>query len=101
MASFLQVNNIGTALRVTIMEDGAASNISAATTKQFIFSKPDGTSLTVTASFYTTGADGILTYAFVSGDLNVAGVWRYQVYLVIGSSQYRTDVGEFYVHSNI
>ena len=79
-----QVNDIGTTFQVTVYDststgDSTVADISTATTKQMIFSKPDGTTLTKTAVFGTDGSNGVVEYVSVDGDLNMAGTWHLQV----------------------
>lgn len=97
----VHLNNIGTTFRTTVKDDDEVVNLASATTKQIIFLKPDGTRVAKDASFYTDGTDGIIQYTTVSGDLNVAGIWRIQVYCVIGSYEYYSDIGTVKVHPNL
>ena len=93
---------IGVAFQYTIMENGAAINISSATIKRFVFRKPvSDTDLTENATFYTDGKDGILQYTTISGDLNEAGLWTVQAYLSVGGFSGYTDTGTFIVESNL
>ena len=101
-----QVNDIGTTFRVTVYDststgDSTVADISTATTKQMIFSKPDGTTLTKTAVFGTDGSNGVVEYVSVDGDLNMAGTWHLQVYVVTPAGEWRTDVGHFRVYDNL
>lgn len=96
--------DIGTTFMVTIKdENDTVKDISAYTTRQLLFRKPDGsTVLTKTASFYTDGTDGKIYYTTVSGDLDTVGIWRLQAYLHNGSTNYRkSNVGTFSVFDNL
>ena len=100
------VNDIGTTFRVTVYDatstgGSAIANISAASTKQMIFSRPDGTTFTKTAVFTTDGSDGDIEYVSVDGDLNIAGTWHLQAYVVTLVGEWRTDVGHFRVYDNL
>ena len=100
------LNDIGTVFRITVYDtdsSGTASvlNISAATTLQIIFRKPNGTSLTKTAAFTTDGADGQMQYTTVDGELDTAGTWNIQSYIVSSDGSWRTDVGSFKVYENL
>jgi len=98
----IHVGDIGLQFRVTIKdENGAVKDISYTTTRQFIFKKPDGTTVTKTALFLTDGEDGILYYNTVDGDLNLEGRWTLQVRLVGTGSDKKTDVARFRVHDNL
>jgi hypothetical protein len=93
---------IGVTFKFTVVEDGAALPLQSATIKRFIFRKPvSDVDLTVNASFYTDGSDGILKYVTVSGDLNEVGLWTAQAYLEVGVFKGNTDTTTFIVESNL
>lgn len=81
------VGDVGTEVVIQVVEwdEGEGEyvpvNVSAATAKTVYLTKPDGTVLTKTAAFDTTGTDGKIKYATVSGDLSVAGTWKVQGYV--------------------
>ena len=100
------VNDIGTIFRVTVYDTtstggSTVADISTAETKQMIFKRPDGTTFTKTAVFTTDGSDGNIQYISVDGDLNVAGTWHLQAYVVTPAGNWRTDVGHFRVYENL
>lgn len=64
--------------RLRIVQDRVAQNISTYTTRQFIFRKPDGTTVTKSATFATDGADGVLQYTVENGLIDSAGIWHVQ-----------------------
>ena len=97
----IRQNDFGTVFQFTIKDSDVVVNLSSATTKQIIFTKPDGTKLTKTASFLTDGTDGIIYYTTISGDLDTCGVWQSQASLVFASSAYKTDIIKFQVHRNL
>lgn len=99
-ANEIHVGDIGTQFIITVT-DNTAVDISTATTKQFIFKKPDGTKLTVSASFYSDGTDGKLTYTTVDGDIDIAGTWKLQTLVVISDGTFYSDVTTFKVYSNL
>jgi hypothetical protein len=103
MPSEIHKNDTNIEFRYTVKdEDENIVSLFGATTKQFIFKKPDGAILTKGGSFYTDGTDGILKYATVSGDLDVAGRWQSQLFLDFGESgNFHTDKIRFKVHDNI
>lgn len=75
---YITVEDYGMVGKITIKQNGSVLNISTYTTKQFIFLKPSGTTLTVTADFDTDGSNGILKYTFLAGNINEAGQWKVQ-----------------------
>ena len=91
----------GTLFEVTLSDCGTLLDVSGATTKQIIFKKPDGTTLTTTASFKTDGTDGIIQYTTTITDLDQSGIWSIQAYIVIGTSQWHTDIQTFRVYGNL
>ena len=100
------VNDIGTIFRVTVYDmtstgGTTVADISTATTKQFTFKRPDGTTFTKTAVFTTDGTDGDIQYLSVDGDLNVSGTWHLQAYVVTPAGNWKTDVGHFRVYENL
>jgi len=89
-----------TTFRVTLVDDGTAVNVSAATTKQLKFQGPDGTSYTKTASFYTDGSDGIIQWTATDGFLTV-GNWLMQAYIVMSGWTGHSDIHKFTVYANL
>jgi len=94
-------NDIGTQILVSVYDDTSPVDLSGASTIEMIFKKPDGNVLTKTAVLYGDGTDGVIVYTTVEGDLNVAGKWAIQVYVVIGSSSWKTNIAMFRVYENI
>lgn len=103
MAAEIHQGDIGTMFKITILDqNGEPKPLSSYTTKQLIFKKPSGTTLTKTASFLTDGSDGIIYYTSISGDLDETGVWKLQAYVHDGVSNYRkSNVGSFQVYPNL
>lgn len=100
--SEIHIGDTGTIFRATIKnQDDEIENISTATTKQFIFCKPDKTLSTVTSSFYTDGSDGVLQYAAASGFLDQAAIWQMQANVVTPSGTWKSNIYEFRVFKNL
>lgn len=97
----IHLNDIGTVFKTTIKEGSSAVDISSATTKRIHFRKPNGTVVQQTASFFTDGTDGILTYTSVSSDLDVLGKWKLQGYVVLAAGTWSTSIESFVVHKNL
>ena len=101
------VNDYGTIIRVTVYDTtstgaSAVADISDASTKEFTFKRPDGTTFTKTAVFTNDGSDGQIQYTTSTDDLNMAGTWALQAYvLTSGGFSHRTDVGNFRVFENL
>lgn len=97
----IHVNDVGTIFRITIKDAATAMDVSGATTKQIVFRKPDATTETQTAAFYTDGSDGIIQYTSDTGDLDTAGIWKIQAYVITPSGQWKTDIQTFEIYPNI
>ena len=97
----IHVDAVGIAFRATVEVSGSPYNISAATTKQLWFKKPDGTVLTKDADFVTDGSNGQIQYISTSGFLSIPGKWRMQGYVVIGANNLPTSIESFKVQGNL
>jgi len=97
----IHLNDIGTEFRCTIKDCSTVVDVSTVTTKELIFVKPSGERLTKTASFYTDGTDGIITYTSVSGDLNECGLWSIQGFVIIGTGEFHSNIRNFKVERNL
>lgn len=75
-------------------------DLSIFSTTTLIFTRPDKTKLTVLPSFVTNGKDGQLQYFTTSTDLNLAGIWKYQITVANVTSFFNSDVNEFRVFPN-
>ncbi len=101
-ANEIHFGDIGTVFKVTIKDDSTVVDISTASTKQIVLKKPSGEKLTKTANFLTDGSDGIITYTTISGDLDEAGMWKIQGYIVLsGGNTFYTDINAFKVYRNL
>jgi hypothetical protein len=100
-ANEVRVGDIGTVFEITLMDGASVVNISTATVKEIIFVKPRGTKLTKTAAFSTTGADGKIKYAALSGDLDTEGVWQIQAHITMPTGDWRSDIQTFEVFANL
>lgn len=97
----IHVNDVGTALVVTITDEtGAAVNVATATNLTIWLTKPDGTVLTKTAVLDTDGTDGKIKYVTQSGDLNVKGTWKIQAAITLGSATPSTREAPFLVYAS-
>lgn len=85
--------------------DGNTNNIlpvNAVTTKNIILKNPAGATFTKAATFETDGSDGVILYKCLPADLNQAGSWEIQVYLVwTPLDLYHGEVGSFQVFANL
>lgn len=93
--------DIGTVFEVTVKENDSIVDISTATTKEFHFKKPSGEILTKPVDFVTNGTDGKLKYTSIANDLDESGEWSLQVYLVLSSGTWSSDIVNFMVYKNV
>ena len=102
MSEQIHLNDIGTQFKVTVKdEDSVVVDLSSASTLQLIFQKPSGDKLTTTASLINDGTDGLIQYITVSGDIDECGIWQMQARVVIGTKDFKTDIGSFKVYRNL
>jgi len=100
--STIHVDDIGTAFRATVLdESGEIVDLSSAVTTTFIFGKPDGSTISRSASLTTDGTDGKLEYRTVSGDLDSHGSWTMQVFLDFGTTSWYSTISKFKVYKNL
>ncbi|MFA5216867.1 BppU family phage baseplate upper protein [Sulfuricurvum sp.] len=99
----VHVGDIGTKFLVTVKEGDDPVDISEATTKNIIFKKPNGTSVTKAGIFETDGTDGKIYYKTLSAsDLDVAGIWTIQASIVLPSlGTWKSSIGNFKVYDNL
>jgi len=94
--------DIGTVFRATIKDgDGVVVDVSGASTKTLYFRKPDGTVLTKSASFTTSGTDGKIQWTTIANDLDTVGDWVVQGYVVLASGTWHSSVYQFKVVGNV
>jgi hypothetical protein len=94
----VRLNDVGTVFKVTIKDpEGNIVDVSSASTKQFIFKKPNRSLFNKNASFFTDGTDGVLTYTTTSGVIDAIGIWQIQVYLIISAGTFRSKKLRFKV----
>jgi hypothetical protein len=102
LSAEIHVGDVGTVFEATVVdEDGVAVDVSTATTKQIVLMSPADTELARAATFSTDGTDGKLYYVSTALDLTVAGLWERQVYVVMPSGTWHSDISTFVVHGNL
>ena len=98
----IRVGDIGTVFRLTIVNELEETiNISAATTTEIRFEKPDKSTVDKAAAFATDGSDGEIEYVTISGDLDMSGKWRIQAYIVTPVGEWRSEIETFWVQENL
>lgn len=108
----LQEGVTGAIIRVTCVQPQTAAekatgaprvpvDISAATVKQLIFRKPDGTTVTKTADFTTNGEDGALEWETQAGDVEPWGTYMVQPNVAIPGFAGRGQRVRFEVLKNL
>lgn len=100
----LRKDAINASINITLKHrrNGEPVDLSTATVKNYIISKPNGLVLTKAASFTTNGTDGKLSYPTTTGDLDTIGRYRIQVYLTFPAGYIGpSDIGSFWVGANL
>jgi len=82
-------------------EDEAAVDVSGATTLTIKLQDPDGNTADYTAALNGDGTDGKITYTTTNAIWDESGPWKGQGYVVIGTTEYYSDVHTFMVHGNL
>ncbi len=93
--------DIGTIFRITVYDGSSTVDVSGATSKEILFLKPDATTLTKTAAFYTDGTDGIIQYTTITGDLDTVGGWQLQAKVTLPTGTWTSCKQKFKVNSVI
>jgi len=98
----IQVGAINLAIKLQIKNGNDILNITSASTMTMRIEKPDDTVITGSAALFTDGTDGIMIfYTTGSGQLNQAGQYNAQAYIVMsGFTGYTTPV-HFMVYENL
>jgi hypothetical protein len=101
------VDDEGTIFRLTVQEcinDVLTPvDVSSQTNMDFIFKKPDGSTISPnpTPVFTTNGTDGVIEYTTVTGDIDQAGVWCLQAEVTLPSGIFRTSIVKFDVDEKL
>ena len=99
MTDKISINDLGTSLQITVQETDAAVDISTATGKAILLTKPGGEVVEKTADFITDGTDGGIAYSTVADDIDQKGIWAYRAKITFSGTQvyYTTDPDFFTV----
>lgn len=101
MAAELRVGNVGSLIRLTIVDqDGAPVDVSSATLVLYLRS-PKARLLTKTPSLTSGGTDGRIQYATLAGDLDVPGNWQAQAKVTISGSTWFSTLTSLPVSANL
>jgi hypothetical protein len=97
----IQVGVEGLSLELELREAYSPLDLSSATQKKIILKKPNETVLTKDAIFKTDGTDGIIYYEVITGDLDQAGNYSVQAYIVLGDFSGYSTISTFTVYENL
>ena len=102
MSADVHVNDWGTVFVITIKDEtGAVVDVSSASTKKIIFTKPNGEVLVKDAFFTNLGTDGKIQYTTEDGDIDVPGMWKIQGMIETAGGLWSSDITEFEVEPNL
>lgn len=101
MATNIHVGDIGTVIRLTIVDqDGRPVSVVGYEQLKLDIKKP-GSTITRTLSLVNTGSDGKVQYTAVSGDFDVPGTYTFQAFVDLPSGQWSSDKVVKQVESNL
>ncbi len=104
LSKVLQLFDTGTEIVLRIIDPaGEVVNIGETARLAIIFARPNGTTFTREATLVTDGADGLLRYTTVGGDIDAAGQWKLQglVQFSNGTQKFRSRVLLMTVERNV
>jgi hypothetical protein len=81
MFSEIHANDYGYLMKLTIVQNGVAVDISSYTTRKYLLTDPGGTVAEKTVAFDDDGLDGVLTYTVQAADIDEGGSWKVQARL--------------------
>lgn len=96
----IYVGDEGTRFNFTIMEEGAAVNLTGYTSLQVRFQRPDKTTFDRTLEVVDETV-GEVRYTTLSTDLDQAGRWHFQLMLDLAEWDGSGSLGSFWVHKPI
>jgi hypothetical protein len=101
MAGQLRKDDVGSIIRVRVIENNKPLDASTATVKTMKLQRPSGSVIEAAATFETDGKDGIIVYQTVEGDLTESGPWTGQVFLQSTGGHWHTEPFNFVVGDNL
>jgi hypothetical protein len=102
MAAEIHVEDVGTALRVLVLDEAKKPvDVSAAVRLEYTLVSPARRRFVRTAVLFTDGRDGMIQYVTQAGDLDVPGTWKLQVRVEVGTWSGSSNVVVFPVVGNI
>jgi hypothetical protein len=102
MVKTLQDDSVGTIFRQALKDvDGAALDLTGATTLQFRFQKPDQTVMVRTATVYGLATAGTIQYVGLTGEFGTPGAWKYQARVILPSGEWFAPAADFEILPNL
>ena len=100
-ADEIHVDDIGTTIQLTFLDGTSVVDISGASTKEIWIQDPDGLTAKKAGTYSSDGTDGKLYYDTVADDLDQAGIWYVQGYVVLAGGTWHSDKKTMKVHANL
>lgn len=101
MAATIHVGDIGTVIRLTIIDqDKRAVSLVGYTQMKLDIKKP-GSTITRNLTFTNSGTDGKVQYVSVAGDFDVAGTYTFQAFVELPSGQWSSTKDVRQVEANL
>jgi hypothetical protein len=100
-ANEIHKNDIGTVFTATIKDGSVTVDLSALTTRVFIFKKPSGSTTTLSATVADSGTSGIMSVTAPSGLFDTTGSYEMQAKVSNASATFFSDTYKFKVFDNL
>lgn len=94
-ATVVVVGDVGTQIRVTMLDNGEPLSLATATSLTMLLRKPSGECISRSASLYTDGSDGVMVYAVEDGLFDSPGTWIVQGLVTFPAGSWASAPGRF------
>ncbi len=102
MVRTIHSNSTGVVFRQTLKDEaGVVVDLTGHTTLEFVFLRPNETTMIRTASLVGPAVNGTIQYVGLNGEYDATGSWRWQARVVIPSGEWWSDVSDFEVLQNL
>jgi len=97
----LHVDDVGTEIRLTLLDDGVPVDLTGASELTILLRKPSGTVVAKTASVVGEPANGVIHCYTATEDLDEAGLYEIQTRIAVGSWSGHSDIRRVRVYANV
>jgi len=100
-ANEVHIGDIGTLFKINVKDGASIVILTGTASRQIIFKRPDGTTVTATPNLFTDGTDGILTHVIATGTFNQEGTFKFQIQYSNAAGMWHSDLVPFDVYPNL